>query len=175
MLVPKVTYWALRNWLLGWATEWGLRIELVDMTQPAAVAAAVQRGRTRLIWIETPANPTLEVTDIAALASVARGAGALIAVDSTFATPVLSQPISLGADLVMHSATKYLNGHSDVIAGTVTTARADEFWQRVKTVRSQAGSVLGPFEAWAAPARNAHALCPGRRAEQDRVPRRLAL
>jgi cystathionine gamma-synthase len=148
VLVPKVIYWALRGWLTGWATEWGLRVESVDMTEPALVAAAAQPGRTKLIWIETPANPTLVVTDIAALAEVAHRAGALLAVDSTFATPVLTQPLALGADLVMHSATKYLNGHSDVIAGSVTTRAADSFWQRIRTVRVQAGTVLGPFEAW---------------------------
>jgi cystathionine gamma-synthase len=148
VLVPKVIYWAFRAWLLGWATDWGLRIESVDMTDPAKVAAAIQPGKTKLLWIETPANPTLVVTDIAALAEVAHHAGAVLAVDSTFATPVLTQPIALGADIVMHSATKYLNGHSDVIAGTLTTKAETEHWQRIKTVRSQAGTVLGPFEAW---------------------------
>jgi cystathionine gamma-synthase len=148
VLVPKVIYWAFRSWLVGWATEWGLRIESVDMTDPARVAAAVRPAETRLIWVETPANPSLEVTDIAALAAIAHRAGASLAVDSTFATPVHTQPIALGADLVMHSATKYLNGHSDVVAGTVTTAEANDGWQRIKAVRAQAGTVLGPFEAW---------------------------
>jgi cystathionine gamma-synthase len=148
VLVPEVIYWAFRSWLLGWATEWGLRVESVDMTDPARVEASVRKGETRLVWIETPANPTLAVSDIEVVAEIAHRAGALLAVDSTFATPVLTQPIALGADLVMHSATKYLNGHSDVIAGTVTTCALDEHWQRIKTVRSQAGTVLGPFEAW---------------------------
>ncbi len=148
VLVPSVIYWALRAWLVGWATDWGLRIESVDMTDPARAGAAVRPGKTKLIWIETPANPTLVITDIAALAEIAHRAGASLAVDSTFATPVHTQPIALGADLVMHSATKYLNGHSDVIAGSVTAAAANEPWQRIKTVRTQAGSVLGPFEAW---------------------------
>jgi len=148
VLVPDVIYWALRSWLVGWAADWGLRIESVDATRPACAAAAVRPGKTKLVWIETPANPTLAVTDIAALAGIAHGAGALLAVDSTFATPVHTQPLSLGADLVMHSATKYLNGHSDVVAGSVTTRAVDGTWQRIKAVRSQAGSVLGPFEAW---------------------------
>ncbi|HMD60885.1 MAG TPA: PLP-dependent aspartate aminotransferase family protein [Opitutaceae bacterium] len=148
VLVPSVIYWALRNWLVGWATDWGLRIEQVDMTEPARVAAAVRPGETRLVWIETPANPTLAVTDIAALALIAHGAGAILAVDSTFATPIHTRPLSLGADLVMHSATKYLNGHSDVVAGSVTTDTENDTWQRIKAVRSQAGAVLGPFEAW---------------------------
>jgi len=148
VLVPRVIYWALRGWLAGWATAWGLKIEEVDMTRPAAVAASVRPGQTKLIWTETPANPTLVITDIAALAEIARGAGARLAVDSTFATPVHTQPIALGADVVMHSATKYLNGHSDVVAGTLTTRAQDDFWARIKTVRVQAGAVLGPFEAW---------------------------
>jgi cystathionine gamma-synthase len=148
VLVPEVIYWALRNWLVGWATQWGLSVESVDMTDLGAVEAAVKPGRTKLVWIETPANPTLAVTDIAAVARIAHGAGARLAVDSTFATPVLTRPISLGADIVMHSATKYLNGHSDVIAGVLTTSAQDDFWARIKAVRVQGGAVLGPFEAW---------------------------
>jgi len=148
VLVPKVIYWALRNWLVGWATTWGLKIEEVDMTDLAQVEAAARKGETKLVWIETPANPTLVVTDIAAVAAIAHRAGARLAVDSTFATPVHTQPVALGADIVMHSATKYLNGHSDVIAGTLTTAADDDFWARIRTVRVQMGSVLGPFEAW---------------------------
>ena len=147
-VVPSVIYWALRNWLVGWATEWGLRIEAVDMTDTSQVAKAVRAGETKLVWIETPANPTLVVTDVAAVAEIAGGAGARLAVDSTFATPVHSQPLALGADIVMHSATKYLNGHSDVIAGALVTREIDDFWQRIKTVRVQTGSVMGPFEAW---------------------------
>ncbi|MFO1448630.1 MAG: PLP-dependent aspartate aminotransferase family protein [Opitutaceae bacterium] len=148
VLVPRVIYWALRNWLVGWATDWGLQIQAVDMTDLEQVRAAVRPGQTRLVWCETPANPTLVVSDIAALADIAHQAGARLAVDSTFATPLLTQPLALGADLVMHSATKYLNGHSDVIAGSLTTRVADDAWQRVLRVRVQTGSVLGPFEAW---------------------------
>ncbi len=148
VLVPHVIYWALRGWLRGWATTWGLQVEFVDMADTAKVAAAIRPGVTRLVWAETPANPTLDVCDIAALASLAHGAGAILAVDSTFATPVHTRPLSLGADLVMHSATKYLNGHSDVIAGSLTTRSVNELWAAIKLVRSQSGTVLGPFEAW---------------------------
>ena len=175
VLVPDVIYWALRSWLVGWAADWGLRIESVDATQPACAAAAVRPGETKLVWIETPANPTLAVTDIAALADIAHGAGALLAVDSTFATPVHTQPLALGADLVMHSATKYLNGHSDVVAGSVTTRAADETWKRIKAVRSQAGSVLGPVRGVAAPARDADPLREGGGAEPRRAGDRGAL
>jgi cystathionine gamma-synthase len=148
VIAPKVMYWALRNWLLGFATRWGLVVELVDTSDAAAVAAALRPGTTRLVWAETPANPVWTICDIAALAEAAHRAGALLAVDSTVATPVLTRPVALGADLVVHSATKYLNGHSDVVAGTVTAARADDMWTRIKAVQIQNGGVLGPFEAW---------------------------
>src|SRR5207248_4462630 len=101
---------------------------------------------TRLIWIETPANPLWTVTDIAGAAEIAHAAGALLAVDSTAATPVLTRPLGLGGDLVMHSATKYLNGHSDVIAGSLTIASKDEFWQGIAAIRSGDGAILGSFE-----------------------------
>jgi cystathionine gamma-synthase len=100
------------------------------------------------VWIETPCNPTWDVIDIAAAAEAAHGAGALLAVDSTVATPVLTRPIELGADLVFHSATKYLNGHGDVLAGVLVTARRDQFWERLHDQRHRAGGVLGAFEAW---------------------------
>ncbi len=148
VVAPKVMYWALRNWLLGHATDWGLKVDLVDAANTAEIARAVLPGRTRLVWIETPANPTWIITDIAAAAEIAHKAGARLVVDSTIATPVLTQPIALGADLVMHSATKYLNGHSDVVAGALVTAKDDEFWQRIKAGRKNGGAIAGTFEAW---------------------------
>ncbi|MDE2372077.1 MAG: PLP-dependent transferase [Burkholderiales bacterium] len=148
VLAPKVMYWSLRNWLAGYARSWGLDVELIEMTNPAAVAAAVRPGRTKLIWVETPANPLWSVTDIAATARIAHAAGARLAVDSTVATPVLTRPLALGADLVMHSATKYLNGHSDLTAGTLTAAVDSDYWQRVRGVRAQIGGTLGSFESW---------------------------
>lgn len=148
VVAPKVMYWALRNWLLTFATEWGLKIDFVDAGDTAAIARAVQPGKTKLVWIETPANPTWVITDIAAAAAIAHRAGARLAVDSTVATPVLTQPIALGADLVMHAATKYLNGHSDLIAGALVTAKDDEFWARIKGVRKNLGGTMGSFEAW---------------------------
>jgi cystathionine gamma-synthase len=148
VLAPQVMYWSLRNWLLGFATDWGLDVELVDMGDPAAVQAAIRPGQTALVWIETPANPLWSVTDIAATAQVAHAAGARLAVDSTCATPVLTQPLALGADLVMHAATKYLNGHSDVIAGVLVTRADDAPWQRLRKIRAQLGATLGSFEAW---------------------------
>lgn len=148
VVVPEVMYWGLRKWLLGPATDWGLKVDLVDMADLDRVRALMQPGKTRLIWAETPSNPMWQVFDLAALAEIAHSAGARLAVDSTCATPLLTQPIALGADLVMHAATKYLNGHSDVLAGSLTTARQDEYWQRIYGLRTSCGSVLGSFEAW---------------------------
>lgn len=146
VIAPRVMYWALARWLREIAPRWGLSVDFVDMDDLDAVRAAV-RPETKLIWIETPGNPTWVVTDIAALASIAHDAGARVAADSTVATPVLTRPLEHGADIVMHSATKYLNGHSDVVAGALVTAQADDFWQRICTHRAQAGPILGPMEA----------------------------
>ena len=148
VLAPRVMYWSLRNWLMNFATHWGLQVEFLDMADPDAVRRAIRPGVTKLVWIETPANPLWTITDIAATCAIAHAAGAAVAVDSTVATPVLSRPLALGADIVMHAATKYLNGHSDVIAGTLTTREASPLWTRIRTIRAQLGGILGPFEAW---------------------------
>ena len=148
VVVPRVMYWALRGWLVDFAVSAGLDVEFVDTTSTAELQAAMRPGKTRLLWLETPANPTWEVTNIRAAIEIARSVGARVAVDSTVATPVLCKPIELGADLVVHSATKYLNGHSDVLAGVVVTAHEDSSWQRLRTWRRDGGAVLGPFEAW---------------------------
>ena len=148
VLAPRVMYWALRRWLGAQAENGALAVDFADMSSLAALRAAVKPGQTRLVWIETPANPLWSITDIEGAAEIAHAAGALLAVDSTAATPVLTRPLALGADIVMHSATKYLNGHSDVIAGSLTTARKDEFWQRIVAARSGYGAILGSFEAY---------------------------
>jgi cystathionine gamma-synthase len=148
VLAPKVMYWSLRNWLMNFATHWGLQVELIDMADPAAVQAAIRPGQTRLVWVETPANPLWTITDIAATAAIAHAAGAKLAVDSTVASPVLSLPLTLGADIVMHAATKYLGGHSDLIAGVLVARENHAFWQRIRTVRAQLGGTLGSFESF---------------------------
>ena len=148
VVASKVMYWALRNWLMTFATQWGLEVEFVDADRTDAVAAAVRPGKTKLVWIETPANPTWCVADIAAIAEIAHKAGALLGVDSTVATPVLTRPIEHGADIVMHSATKYLNGHSDLIAGALVGARDDAHWAKLRSIRAQLGTILGQHEAW---------------------------
>jgi cystathionine gamma-synthase len=148
IIAPKVMYWALRNWLMTEGKHWGLVTDFVDMTDLKIVKAAIVPGKTKLIWAETPANPLWSVTDIAAVAEIARKAGVRLAVDSTCATPILSQPLALGADIVMHAATKYLNGHSDVLAGALACRKQDAYWDRIKMVRKNVGAILGPFEAF---------------------------
>jgi cystathionine gamma-synthase len=148
VLVSRVLYWGVRKWLAEFALTWGLDVEFTDTGDPGAVAAAIRPGRTRLLWVETPANPMWEITDLAAVCEIAHAAGVRVAVDNTVATPVLTRPFEFGADLVVHSATKYLNGHGDVLAGAVLAARRDPFWERIRSWRRNAGAMPGPFEAW---------------------------
>ncbi len=170
-LAPRSMYWALRKWLLEVAAPWGVAVEFYENAQIDDLARKAHARLPRLIWVETPANPTWEITDIAAASAIAREVEAVLAVDSTAATPLLTRPIELGAHIVMHSATKYLNGHSDVIAGALATAQDDPLWQRIRYLRGNGGAVLGPLEAWlllrgmrtlhlrvAASSRNAHAI-----------------
>jgi cystathionine gamma-synthase len=148
VVAPAVMYWALRNWLMTEARRWGIDVELVESDDLDKLRSAVKPGRTKLVWIETPSNPLWTITDIAAAAEIAHAAGARLAVDSTAASPVHTRPLALGADIVMHAATKILNGHSDVVAGVLAGARADEFWQRLVGIRARQGGILGPFEAY---------------------------
>jgi cystathionine gamma-synthase len=148
IVAPTVMYWGLRRWFVDEAPRYGYRVTLVDTTDLDALRAAIRPDTTKLVWIESPANPLWTVTDVAAAAEIAHAAGAILAIDSTVATPILTRPLALGADIVMHSATKYLNGHSDVIAGALAAARSDALWARIETVRTGHGAILGPFEAW---------------------------
>jgi cystathionine gamma-synthase len=148
IVAPTVMYWGLRKWLIEEGAAWGLRTTLVDTADLEAVAAAIVPGETKLVWLETPSNPMWSLADIAAISRLAHEAGAIVAVDSTAATPILSQPLAMGADIVMHSATKYLNGHSDVIAGALATAKEDAFWTKIRRTRATLGQILGPLEAY---------------------------
>ncbi len=148
VLAPRNMYWAFRKWMLDFAVPWGLAVDFYDNASIDDLAAKLRAQHPRLLWIETPANPTWEVTDIAAASAIAREVGAIVAVDSTAATPLLTRPLELGAHIVMHSATKYLNGHSDVVAGVLATATDDALWQRIRYLRGGGGAVLGPLEAW---------------------------
>lgn len=126
--------------------RFGLEFTSVDTTRPEAVREAI-RPSTRMIWIETPTNPYLRIADIAAIADVAKGTGALLVLDNTFATPYLQRPLSLGADVVVHSTTKYLGGHSDVVGGAVCTSD-DDLAGRLAFLQNAVGGVPGPFDCW---------------------------
>jgi len=147
IVASQVMYWGFRSWLreIG---RYGHSVTFVETSDLNAVRAAIRPGETGLFWIETPSNPLWSVTDIVAIADIAHACDALLCVDSTVATPVFTRPLSLGADIVMHSATKYLNGHSDVVAGALASSNRGELWARIRKMRGQHGSVLGPFEAW---------------------------
>lgn len=146
VVASRRCYFGVRDWLVRFGERWGVAVELVDATDHDALVAAIRPG-TRAVWIETPANPTWDVVDIAAVSELAHAAGALCAVDSTAATPVHTRPLALGADFVVHSATKFLNGHSDVLAGAVACARADDGWAEICRLRHDEGACLGPVEA----------------------------
>ncbi|GJD57503.1 trans-sulfuration enzyme family protein [Methylobacterium dankookense] len=148
VVAPTVMYWALKRWLREEGPRRGLSVDFVDAERPEALRGAVRAGRTKLVWIETPGNPLWTVTDIAGAAEIAHAAGARLAVDSTAASPVHTRPLALGADLVMHSGTKILNGHSDVVAGVLAAREADAFWARIGALRASGGAILGPFEAY---------------------------
>jgi cystathionine gamma-synthase len=146
-LYPRDCYTGLRTLANEFLPERGITGSPVDMADLDAVRAALRTG-TKLIWAETPSNPLLEVADLAALAEIAHGHGALLACDNTFATPVLQRPLALGADVVMHSTTKYFGGHSDVMGGALVFAKAGDLHARAAHRRHVTGGILAPFSAW---------------------------
>jgi cystathionine gamma-synthase len=149
VIAAPCMYWALRMWLEHEHQRSSLAVTFVNMQDAKALKGALQPGKTVLVWVETPANPTWDVVDIEAVATLAHAAGAQVVVDSTVATPVLTRPLAWGADMVMHSATKYLNGHSDVLAGTLTTRDvSSELWAAIVRRRREGGAVAGSFESW---------------------------
>ncbi len=147
IVASQIMYYGFREWL-GGIGRYGHSVTFVDTSDLDAVRAAVRPGETGLFWIETPSNPLWTITDIAAVSEIAHTAGAILCVDSTVATPIFTRPLALGADIVMHSATKYLNGHSDVVAGALATVSDNPLWERVARIRSQFGSALSPFDSW---------------------------
>jgi cystathionine beta-lyase len=126
--------------------KFGIHVTYIDASKPENVFQAVNKN-TKLIWLETPSNPTLKIADIAAIANISKTNNCLLCVDNTFASPVLQKPIPLGADIVIHSATKYLGGHSDLIAGIVVTA-SEELGEKIRFYQNAAGAILGPFDSW---------------------------
>jgi cystathionine gamma-synthase len=141
-------YYGTRDWLQRLAAQGRIGLTLFDAADPKGLQQALRKGETDLVWIETPLNPTWDVVDIANAANAAHSAGAILAVDATATAAVTTQPLTLGADVVFHSVTKYLNGHSDVLGGALVTADLNERWAAVKLLRTKVGAPLGPMECW---------------------------
>ncbi len=147
VLLPDDVYHEVRRILRTTFSEWGLDFSEVDQTDLDAVRAAL-RPETKLVWAETPSNPLLKITDLRALAEIAHEGSALLLVDGTWTTPVLQRPLELGADLVLHSATKYLGGHSDVLLGALVARPGLDFFERVRMLQRSGGAVADPFGCW---------------------------
>jgi cystathionine gamma-synthase len=147
VVVPDDAYGGTYRLVNQVELPWGLEHSTAPVSDPEAVAAAIKPGRTKAVWVETPTNPLLNIADIAALAEVAHDAGALLVVDNTFASPYLQRPIGQGADVVVHSTTKYAGGHSDVVGGGLVV-QDEELGERIFFHQNAIGSVAGPFDSW---------------------------
>ncbi len=148
IVAPQIMYHGAQDWLRRLSETRGIEVSFFDQTDPDGLAQALSAKTTALVWIETPVNPTWDVIDIEASAKLAHDAGATLAVDCTVAPPCTTNALALGADIVFHSATKYLGGHSDVTAGGLVAAKADARWEEIALVRKLTGSILSPFDAW---------------------------
>ncbi len=147
VIIPDDIYFGTGKLVREIFAPWGLESTAVDMTDLAAVQAAL-RPNTKLIWIETPSNPLLKITDVAAVAALAHAAGAICACDSTWPTPMLQRTLALGADLSIHATTKYLGGHSDVLGGAIITKADNDFFARIRLIQRTGGAVPSPFDCW---------------------------
>ena len=149
VVIPDSMYWGAYSWIQHHCERADIFLSTYDTADAADIERAVNnQTRTSIVWVETPSNPMMHITDIELAAEIAHSVGAKLCVDSTTATPVFCRPLDHGADLVMHSATKYLNGHSDVLAGALVTRDEHELWCDIAAERKQAGAVIGAFEAW---------------------------
>ncbi len=148
IIASKIMYHGTLDWLLRISEKRQIELSLFDPSDPETIRKNLIPNKTSVIWIESPVNPTWDVLDIGAIAEQAHAAGAILCVDGTAAPPVTTQALKLGADIVFHSATKYLNGHSDLTAGVLVTKEISPRWQEIKEVRKLTGGSLGSFEAW---------------------------
>ncbi|HEX8616674.1 MAG TPA: aminotransferase class I/II-fold pyridoxal phosphate-dependent enzyme [Thermoanaerobaculia bacterium] len=147
LLLPDDSYYGIRALAGDYFERWGLTFDLLAMEDLDAVRAAM-REETRVVWVETPSNPLMKVVDLAALATLAHGRGALLVADGTFATPALQRPLDFGADVVLHSTTKYLGGHGDVQGGSLAFRTRDALYEQALHVRKIVGGVASPFNSW---------------------------
>ena len=148
VVAPRVMYHGAADWLRRLAERRGLEVSFFDVTEPDALERAVRAGETAVVWIEPSVNPTWDVIDVRAASEAAHAAGAVLAVDATVTPAVTLRALDLGADIVFHSGTKYLAGHSDVTAGVLATRAVDARWEEIRHARTLMGGVLGPFESW---------------------------
>ena len=148
IVAPRVMYHGTVDWLRRISKKRNIGLTLFDPLDPDALGKAIEPGKTKLVWIESPINPSWDVIDIQRSANEAHAADAILAVDCTIAPPVTTQALALGADIVFHSATKYLNGHSDLNAGVLVTRELSPQWNEINEVRKLTGGLLGSFEAW---------------------------
>lgn len=146
IIAPDDMYHGLRNAILQ-VFKGVLEVDFVDTTSLAAIENAI-KPTTRLIWLESPSNPQLKITDIAAVCTLAKKHGILVACDNTFATPIFQSPLALGADIVMHSTTKYLGGHSDVLGGALVAKVENDFWAKIRAIQGLSGAVPAPFDCY---------------------------
>ena len=147
VLLHRDVYYGVRELMEGFFAKWGLKHTLVDMRDIAKVEKSL-RPETKMFWVETPTNPLIEVVDIRAVAQAAKSAGALLVAENTFATPVLQRPFELGADIVVHSLTKYISGHSDAMGGSVTVKNQPELVAQIRDFQHTGGAILSPFDCW---------------------------
>ncbi len=147
VIAPDDAYYGTAVLLKTHLSDWGLKSTFADMRDPRAIERAVTPA-TKLIWAETPSNPLLHVTDLRAVAAIAKKAGAMMACDNTWATPLLQRPLELGAAVVMHSVTKYLSGHSDVLGGALVFEKTNSLFEKARTIQREGGAVPSPFECW---------------------------
>lgn len=146
IIAPDDMYWGFKKQLLTIFKDI-LEIDFIDLTDINKIAGCIKEN-TVLIWTETPSNPLLKITDIAEVSRLSKKHGLILACDSTFASPCLQNPITLGADIVMHSSTKYIGGHSDVLGGILVTAAENDFWEKIKNIQQTGGAVPSPFDCY---------------------------
>lgn len=147
LLIPEDLYHGVRKLILGIMEPWGLQVDVVDMTQPNKVAEAI-RPETVLVWAETPSNPLLQILDLQALSELCRKNDLLLVVDNTWPTPINQLPLELGADLVVHSSSKYIGGHSDLLGGAVIAREKSGLFERVRDIQRSTGAVPSPQDCW---------------------------
>lgn len=148
IIFPEDVYCGIRTWAENSLKKYNICFEFVPNNDMDALEAKLEKHKPRMVWIETPSNPYLSITDLKATIDIAHAYGAMAVVDNTLSTPVITKPLKFGADIVLHSATKYLNGHGDILMGVLVTRENNEFWRNIKQIAHDGGALPGSFEAW---------------------------